>query len=326
MKEIICPLCSGEEVIFYLQRKDGLSVFHCSSCNLKFASQSALENLYGSIESLYKEEYYEDEGDLGYSKYDVIPVSNFLWQSASIQLIANMSDMKSYRCLDVGCGTGRLMELLMEKGIEVEGIEMSGHAADVASSRGLKVVNKDIMSLTGESSYDIIVAFDVMEHIPDIKGFFTKIYCLLKEDGVFIFLTPDVSSEKAMVEKERWYGYNSSLEHLYYFSIESLRFICSRVFASEPVLYQASAYGGEGIFGFIRKKTSDKDTALRRLFFSNFSSEFVNQDNVIPVCILLKTVNDRRFLEYANRYHDYISANADEKELLFMGKINNIGR
>lgn len=88
------------------------------------------------------------------------------------------------------------------------------------------------------------------------------------------------------------------------------------------MLYQASAHGGEGIFGFIREKTSDKDTALRRLFFSNFSSEFVNQDNVIPVCILLKTVNDRRFLEYANRYHDYISANADEKELLFMGKIN----
>lgn len=312
MEKNICPLCSSEEVSFYLKRKDGLSVYLCSFCEFRFISKIALENIYGSIENLYEKEYYEEQGDFGYSGYTEIPITNFLWQRAFIELIDEVKDKK---ILDIGCGTGKLVELLMGKGAEVEGVEVSGYAVGIASSKDLKVIRGDIMSHTDSSVYDIITAFDIIEHVPDIKAFLNKVRTILKDDGVFIFLTPDAGSGKALIERENWYGYNSSLEHLYYFSITSLRYVFMNIFGYESILYQAVAPDGEGILGFIRKNPSERDNALKKLFLSNFSSEFINEENVIPVCILLQRLNDRRFIKYADKYRSFLSENADKEEL-----------
>jgi 2-polyprenyl-3-methyl-5-hydroxy-6-metoxy-1,4-benzoquinol methylase len=307
-----CPSCESDNLSNCFQRKDLLSVYFCNRCNLRFIEQSDFINLYGEINRLYEKEYFEGSGDLGYKEYSEIPITNFYWQNAFIQLI---DEIKGKRILDIGCGTGKLMELLMKNGAEVEGIEISRFAADVALSKGLKVVAKDTLLLDSESAYDIITAFDVIEHVPDVKAFLKKVRTLLKDEGVFVFLTPDAGSERALTEKEKWYGYNSSLEHLYYFSVESLRFIINKVFGNDPIGYQATAPDGEGILGFIRKTPSGKDDVLRRLFSSNFPSEFINKDNVIPVCILLQRLNDRRYVEYVQKYQSFILANADKEEL-----------
>ncbi|MBI5849114.1 MAG: GNAT family N-acetyltransferase [Nitrospirae bacterium] len=313
--QIQCPYCLFPDADFCLPRKDGIPVYVCSHCRLRFALKDDLQHVYGSIEALYQKDYYEREGDIGYINYEELPLSDFLWQAAVVRLIAGGRK----KCLDVGCGTGKLMALLAKKGFEIEGIEISSHAAAVASSRGLSIIGSDILSIPAEKTYDIITAFNVIEHVADIRAFLKKILNLLTDDGVFIFLVPDAGSASALSLGEKWYGYNSSLEHLYYFSVESLNYLMTEIFSTSPVLYQATLKGEDGVCGFIRKSPGYHDIELAGLLSSNFAPESITRENIIPVSILLVTLGNARVSEYCAKYASDIRRNADALELSFLG-------
>jgi 2-polyprenyl-3-methyl-5-hydroxy-6-metoxy-1,4-benzoquinol methylase len=76
-----------------------------------------------------------------------------------------------FRILEVGCGSGNVLRVLQtlaaDRG-QVEGLEMSPEAADVARARtGLSVTNGYVSDLDPHAKYDVIAAFDVLEHIAD---------------------------------------------------------------------------------------------------------------------------------------------------------------
>ena len=310
-----CPVCASDEITPLFGRKDLLTVYSCGRCLLKFIDHDAFRAHYGEPETLYEKEYFEDGGDLGFKEYRDAPVSNFYWQTALIRLAG---EIKGRRVLDIGCGTGRLMGLLARAGAHAEGVEISRYAAGIATSEGLRIVGSDVMGLGDAPAYDIITAFDVIEHFPDPVALLAKVRSLLKDDGVFIFLTPDAGSEKALATGNEWYGYNTSMEHLFYFSREGLASLFEKGFGSQPLLHPVAAPDGEGIIGFVRAKPSPEDDALGALFRSNFSPEHLSERNVIPVCVLLQRLSDPRFLGYAEKYRAHLQAHAGEEEADFL--------
>ncbi|TAN37644.1 MAG: GNAT family N-acetyltransferase [Nitrospirae bacterium] len=300
MTETVCPFCGSEDPGPYLRRKDGLTVYHCRSCDLRHVAMKELEALYRSLPALYEKEYYHSGDSIGYSDYEAVSLASFLWQPAFVQLI---KDIKGKIVLDIGCATGRLLGLMKEQGAaRVEGLEFSAYAADKARAGGFVVHQGDISALPPGARFDIITAFDVIEHIPDLSAFMARVCELLTPEGVFVFLTPDAGSAEALIQKEGWYGYNSSLEHIYYFSVPSLRAVLVKAFGHDPVIYQANTAEGQGILGFIRKEPSPDDATLQGLFLSNFGPEFINAGNVEPVCTLLQRMGDQRYIAYLERY------------------------
>ena len=71
------------------------------------------------------------------------------------------------RVLDAGCGTGRNMRELAALG-EVVGAEPSAQAVAFAREDGLDVVETALEELPfSEASFDLVTAFDVLEHLDD---------------------------------------------------------------------------------------------------------------------------------------------------------------
>jgi len=90
--------------------------------------------------------------------------------------------------LDIGCGTGDLMQKFQEYGIECDGIDLSALMVDKARKKGLNAEHKDICEV--DKKYDAIVsAFDVLNFITtdDLEGFLNCVHSALNEDGIFVF-------------------------------------------------------------------------------------------------------------------------------------------
>ncbi len=76
----------------------------------------------------------------------------------------------SLRIADVGCGTGGMLGVLSELGT-VTGVDAAPEARDYCRRRGFdNVLDPDTWARDG-ASYDLVTAFDVVEHVEDDVGF-----------------------------------------------------------------------------------------------------------------------------------------------------------
>ncbi len=94
--------------------------------------------------------------------------------------------------LDIGCGcTGRFIDLLLSKGFEPEGVDISDEMIRLAKQRHPQIAfhQQDICEWTLPKKYDFITAWDSIWHIPleQQENVLTKIVNSLNTGGVFIF-------------------------------------------------------------------------------------------------------------------------------------------
>lgn len=79
-----------------------------------------------------------------------------------------LNDFKATRIIDVGCGTGALLEALRERGCEVFGLEYSEAALAYCRSRRLTVAKFDLErdAFIDNRTFDVAVSMEVAEHLP----------------------------------------------------------------------------------------------------------------------------------------------------------------
>jgi SAM-dependent methyltransferase len=116
----------------------------------------------------------------------------FLKVVLSRNISANNDLRKKMRVLDIGCGTGAVMNFLMQEGFENSvGVDMSDEALFFCEKKGLSVQKAFANNLPFPTDYfDLIVALDVLEHIENDEEALKEISRVLKKDGLFISTVP----------------------------------------------------------------------------------------------------------------------------------------
>jgi 2-polyprenyl-3-methyl-5-hydroxy-6-metoxy-1,4-benzoquinol methylase len=102
-------------------------------------------------------------------------------------------DFSPKSVIDVGCGTGALLQELMTMGCEVVGLDNSKAAMEYCKARNIDVRKFDIEKddLSHDSLYDVAISLEVAEHLPaEIAERFVAVLSSLAKVVIFSAAPP----------------------------------------------------------------------------------------------------------------------------------------
>lgn len=123
--------------------------------------------------------------------------------------------------LDVGCATGVFLATLRARGFEVAGQELSPASARAAREIGIEVCAAPLEECDFGRRFDLITAYDVIEHLRDPRALLRRLRRLVRDDGAVAVRTPNHASWLRALTGRRWLWYLPPA-HLHHFSAASL--------------------------------------------------------------------------------------------------------
>jgi 2-polyprenyl-3-methyl-5-hydroxy-6-metoxy-1,4-benzoquinol methylase len=133
--------------------------------------------------------------------------------------------------LDLGCGSGFLCKKMMEEGAKsVIGVDMVKPENAVGATwqyRDLDLDSPAWSSQMIEASFDLILAFDILEHLRSPYEFLSNCQKLLKPKGRLVLTTPNINSWERVANPDNWSGARDQ-QHKTLFSRYSLQFLLKK--------------------------------------------------------------------------------------------------
>jgi SAM-dependent methyltransferase len=128
----------------------------------------------------------------------VIPgqVNDDLWSEHVARYAYARRYAEGRRVLDAGCGTGYGSAELAQSALVVTGIDLAPQAIEFARatypipSLRFLVASCAVMPFP-ENAFDLVVAFEVIEHLPDHRAFLQECARVLTHHGLFIVSSPN---------------------------------------------------------------------------------------------------------------------------------------
>lgn len=205
------PYCRKESAFYYLEPASG-TIFQAVMPSVGAMKRYA-DDEYSS--GVYRE----------YAKSHDLKVATARPRLTAIKHLA-----EGRRLLDVGCATGFFMEAAAEEGFDVRGVEFSAVAISLARPDiRERIVRGDVNELlTSEpEKFDVVTAFDIIEHVQNPANFLRELREILKPGGVLAISSPDTGHFLRYLMGSKW-PMLQPMQHTVLFSRRSIADLLER--------------------------------------------------------------------------------------------------
>jgi len=138
------------------------------------------------------------------------------WYRERRHLLARaIAGMTPGRAIDIGAAGGGNTRVLRQHGWEAVALEYGAEGAEVAHDRGLATLRGDATVLPlADDSLDLVVAFDLLEHLPDDDAAVAEVRRVLKPTGTYLVAVP--------ADPKLWSSHDEAVSHVRRYTREGL--------------------------------------------------------------------------------------------------------
>jgi SAM-dependent methyltransferase len=214
----ICPLCESDKTN-HAFKDSGCALRVCNVCDLFFVypypastqqHKQVSSGEYANIELLDCERRYQGER---------------LYYDRHFSAIEEES-VGADSLLDVGCGTGHLLErFARHRNLLRLGIELNSQAARYARCMAdCDVRELPLEQFRTDKKFDVITMINVFSHIPSFDGMFRSLRAALNPGGKLILRTSEMSRQVSRWNQVHW----GIPDDLHFLGLRTIDFICAK--------------------------------------------------------------------------------------------------
>ena len=141
--------------------------------------------------------------------------------------------------LDVGCSAGNLLDYAKARGCMTTGVDYSSTTREVVERKGHAWFPS--FEALGPRDFDVITAFDLIEHLYDVRAFLLECCRKLRSGGRLVILTGNIGCLSARIAGQNWW-YVAYPEHIVFPSVHFFRTCSSYTLEQFIPTYAAAAY------------------------------------------------------------------------------------
>lgn len=209
-----CKICGNEEFLTLYKNVDDpithnkFKIVKCLSCKNHFTSPCP-----SSIGDFYPKNYRK------YGKFTFL-ILNFLYSLNVKKWIKEFGEKKTV--LEVGCGSGFMLSVFKKYGWQEFGLERNKEVAMHAKRQfDINVMCKNLNEIKNKK-FDLILLFNVLEHVDDPCLVIKECSRLLNKNGQIVVKVPNFDSWQSKLMKSNWFHLDVP-RHLYHFNKAGLK-------------------------------------------------------------------------------------------------------
>lgn len=223
-----------DEITDFFLTNEVFFIYSCNNCGVKF-THPIPENL---------TPYYNSEEYLSHEKNNK-SIFSFVYNtiksySISRKYLGISKKMKRGSVLEIGCGTGDLLNIFNKSKWKTIGVEPNDKPRNYAINHfNLNIVN-NIEEIKNEN-FNVIMLWHVLEHVINLKKYIHFLNEKLDKNGLLVIALPNPESWDAKHYKKYWAGWDVP-RHLYHINEKALKELTKEYFVikeKQPLVFDS---------------------------------------------------------------------------------------
>ncbi len=250
-EEFRCLLCKNNKGNLLLEWEEGYQLIQCKQCGASSPNISFSESSGVAVGLEPKELQYEIYVKTIDRQYDYR--KNKLGSERYRYIVERLDlDPHKMQLLDVGCGAGYFLSYLKDQKIQAKGLDTNLNTVRYCRERGLDVDSGNVAD-EPDGKYDVVVLFDVLEHLLNPVSVMKDLVRKLKPKGYVLAFTPNIHSlsYELMGNLENTF---LPFEHICFYDLKSFNFLAEKIGLQ---IYSLDTFGLDVMDYLLMKEHSD---------------------------------------------------------------------
>lgn len=260
-----CPGCAASSARSW-GHKNGFDLLYCPRCHTVFTDHLPVAE---------EEQPYDN-----YYRPDNLEKPNFLNRRLDELMGGFASFRQSGRLLDIGCGGGEWLRAARRAGWQAQGLEISAPAVKYLREQDFEIFHGFLEdAVYPDAHFDMVLAIEVLEHVPDAGGILREVARILRPGGVLWATTPHGNGISARLLRENW-SIVAPPEHLQLFGKSGMQQMLRNAGFSQASVQTQGTNPFELVHGLRKPKASKNNegkTTFNRVQTSYQLNEFLTE-------------------------------------------------